>query len=81
MSKMKKILVDGNTRLKDLRIGDLVMTAEIYRVDNVKNSDLIEVSEDKPQCEVCGPGRCAHQCIKTLGWGQQSIAKILKIGR
>ncbi len=77
MSKMK-ILVDGDTRLKDLKVGDLVMTAEIHRVAKIKSKSSIVVTDYRPQCEVCGPV-CCHESIMNIGWGQHSIAKVLKI--
>ena len=64
----KTLLVNGDTTLDDLKKGDLVITAEIHEVQEVKSPEWIVVTD---------PGQ-PYPCIKHLGWGQQAIAKILK---
>ena len=81
---IKEIVVKGNTRLADLKEGDLVMTAEIHRVVSVNGINSIVVGQHTPRCRVCelqDKDECTHPYVKSLGWGQQSIAKILKIKR
>jgi len=88
---MKTILVKGDTKLSDLKVGDLVITAEIARIVKVDRGPhgyydkgektYIHVVTVRPRCETCGKKKCVHEYIKTVGWGQQEIAKVLKINR
>ncbi len=78
--KMKTILVNAKTRLKDLKEGDLVITAELHRVKKIEGRNCIEVVDVEPACSVCKPASsCDHRFIKELGWGQHSIAKVVRI--
>lgn len=86
--KTKKITVLANTRLKDLKVGDLVMTAEVMRVVQIfKPHERWEsggwpllVTDVKPQCSCCKSSKCGHESFKHLGWGQQGAVKVLKMG-
>lgn len=74
---MKTITVKADTRLKDLKVGDLVMTAELMKVRHIRNRQYIAVTSVIPQCQTCGRN-CAHQWIKHTGWGQQGVVKVLE---
>jgi hypothetical protein len=64
-----EIVVLGHTKLSDLKPGDLVMTAEIMEVIKVKSRGFIT-------CTIMA-GRNAP-CVKELGWGQQSVLKVIR---
>lgn len=74
---MKTITVKADTRLKDLKAGDLVMTAELMRVVKVRRGNRVDVVNVKPQCRVCGQG-CTHEFIRHIGWGQHGIVKVIE---
>ena len=77
LNKVNNLIVDMNTKLSDLKPGDLVITAEIHRVIKVEDEEHITCVDVKPLCQACNPDPCGHEYIKELGWGQQSIAKII----
>ena len=88
---MESILVKGDTKLSDLKVGDLVMTAEIGRITKIGSGSrryqdkgtktAIYVVDVKPRCSTCKQKPCNHERIMTIGWGQQECAKIIKINR
>ena len=83
---MKTITIKADTKLSDLKVGDLVMTAEIHRITKIdkqckgERTD-IRVVDVRPQCGTCGKHTCKHEHFMWLGWGQHKIAKILKRGK
>jgi hypothetical protein len=88
MSKRKTIKVLMDTKLSDLKVGDLVITAELHRVEAIGDPERgyydrggktnISVSQVKPQCGACKKQRCEHTRVMTVGWGQHCIAKVLE---
>jgi len=85
--KSKTIIVKRDTKLKDLKVGDYVITGEIARVTKIGDrwrgyydkgvKTDIHVVTVLPQCGVCGKKKCLHEYIKSVGYGQQSILKVL----
>ena len=86
---MKTIKVQTDTKLSDLKVGDLVITAEIHRVTHISTADEcgpydknkrtnIFVTNVKPQCGSCKSSKCKHERVMTVGWGQQCIQKIIE---
>lgn len=81
--KRNIIKIKANTKLSDLKVGDLVMTGELMRVEVVekktkRNEFNIVVSHVRPRCGTCfGKRKCQHYCGKYVGWGQQGIQKVL----
>lgn len=91
--KMKTMRVLLNTRLKDIKVGDLVITAELHRVTAInkpwyvgsktkkEDKTVISVVSVKPRCGFCrdkGKRKCCHEYMMEIGWGQHNIAKVLK---
>ncbi len=67
-AKINRIInVQYPTRLKDLKVGDIVITAELMQVKSIKKSDHIVVTD------VGG----VFPYIKHIGWGQQGILKVI----
>lgn len=63
----KKIIVKYPTQLKDLKVGDIVITAELHQIKKIEGRNHIictDIGEPFPY-------------IKHLGWGQQGILKVL----
>ena len=63
----KEIIVKYPTRLKDLKVGDIVITAELHQVKKIERRNYItctDINEPYPY-------------IKLLGWGQQGILKVV----
>ncbi len=63
----KEITVKYPTRLKDLKVGDIVITAELHQIRKIEGRNLItctEIGEIYPY-------------IKHIGWGQQGIMKVI----
>lgn len=78
-----KLLVEYNTKAKNLKAGDLVITFEIHKVlDNWEwgTSKEFRCVDVLPMCSTsyCRKHGCGHECIKHTGLGQQGITKILK---
>jgi hypothetical protein len=75
--KTQTLLVKKNTKLKDIKVGDIVMTGELHVVREIRGKNWIAVTQLKPQCGCCKSKRCGHQYIKSIGWGQQSVLKVI----
>jgi hypothetical protein len=75
--KTQIIRVKKNTTLKDLKVGDLVMTGELAVVRKINGRKWIKVTSIKPQCSCCKSRKCGHEYIKSVGWGQQSVLKVI----
>ena len=75
--RRKTMVVQLGTKLKDLKVGDLVTTAEVHRVVKVRDAEWIEVAPVLPQCSVCGK-KCLHTHVMHVGYGQQGVLKVLK---
>lgn len=87
---IKTILVKADTELSDLKVGDLVMTAELHKIVKINNPGHSKycvgrqetnflVVDVLPHCDSCGRHQCKHEHFKWLGWGQHCLAKVLKI--
>lgn len=63
----KVITVKYPTRLKDLKVGDIVITAELHQIKKIENRNYIT-------CTQIGE---PYPYIKHLGWGQQGLLKII----
>lgn len=61
------VVVKPHTRAQDLKSGDLVVTAQIMEVKEVKRKDYI----------ICTDVGEVHPFIKHVGWGQQGLMKVL----
>ena len=81
----KKITVLADTKVKDLKVGDLVMTGEIMRIVKIVPQRKRYHQEGgtwlccvivKPRCSICRGKPCIHEFIKTIGCGQQCIQKV-----
>ncbi len=75
---MKTILVKADTKLADIKEGDVVMTGELHEVVKIDGNHL-HVVQVRPRCETCGSRKCSHRYIKRVGWGQQSVQKVLRV--
>ena len=77
----KRFLVQTDTKASDLKPGDLVVTAEIHRVEgpfDKGNPDDFLVTAVLPICPACKKVPCAHRHVMSAGrHGQQSILKII----
>ena len=63
----KKIVVKYPTHLKDLKVGDIVITAELHQIKKIEGRNHItctEIGEPYPY-------------IKHTGWGQQGLLKVI----
>jgi hypothetical protein len=60
-------------KLRDLKVGDIVATAEIFTVVKINDSTSIEVVELLPACYACKVGECGHVYVKEIGYGQQGL--------
>ena len=64
----KTIVVKYPTRLKDLKVGDIVITAELHQIKEIVNRTYITCTElNRP-----------YPYVKHTGWGQQGILKVIK---
>lgn len=63
----KTIQVLYPTQLKDLKVGDIVITAELMEIKSIERADHITVTD------VGG----VHPYVKHIGWGQQGILKVV----
>ena len=63
----KKIIVKYPTYLKDLKVGDIVITAELHRIKKIEGRNFIT-------CTSIGE---PHPYVKQTGWGQQGILKVI----
>ncbi|KKN07451.1 hypothetical protein LCGC14_1066770 [marine sediment metagenome] len=63
----KEIVVKYPTRLKDLKVGDIVITAELYQITEIDSRD----------CITCTDLGEPYPYIKHTGWGQQGILKVI----
>jgi len=77
---MKTITLNLDTKKKDLKPGDLVMTCQLMRVVKIVDSDSypLRCVDVRPQCGVCKKKTCAHECCKYAGYGQQGVLKVLR---
>ena len=67
-AKIEKVIqVKCPTHFKDIKVGDIVITAELHKIISIKNRNFIECTD------VGG----VHGCIKHLGWGQQGLLKVV----
>jgi hypothetical protein len=75
------ISVMTNTKVSDLKVGDLVITAEMHRVTGINSDGSVEVITVKPKCEYCVKHdcNCDHRHHMYVGWGQLGIAKVIEI--
>lgn len=60
------------TRLKDLKVGDVVMSASLYRVDEIKSKDWVACTLVNPEPSFTG---FSHLILNT-GWGQHGVLKV-----
>ena len=63
----KNIIVKYPTRLKDLKVGDIVITAELHVIKEITNRTYItctQIGEHYPY-------------VKHTGWGQQGLLKVV----
>ena len=76
----KTLFVKTDTKSSDLTVGDLVITAEIHRVKEIRQDGSVEVVTVKPGCHYCDTNgfECEHSHIMEVGWGQLSVAKIIE---
>lgn len=76
---MKTITLKVDTELKDLKPGDLVMTAELHKVKKVRDEGWIEVVPVLPKCTLdCCKRECKHRHIMHIGYGQQGVLKVIR---
>jgi len=75
------ISVMANTKVSDLKVGDLVMTAEMHHVTGINSDGSVEVITVKPNCEYCVKHdcNCDHRHHMYVGWGKLGIAKVIEI--
>jgi len=67
-AKIEQIIkVKYPTCLKDLKVGDIVITAELHQIKQIDDRHCIE-------CTDIGE---PYPYVKHLGWGQQGILKVI----
>ena len=81
--KNGKMEIRFNSKPQTLKKGDLVITFEIHKVIGKFDGDEkneFSVVDVLPCCSVlnCIKTGCGHEGIKSTGFGQQGITKILK---
>ena len=61
------IIVQYPTYLRHLKVGDIVITAELHQIRAIHGREGIDCTEINDQ----------YPFIKHLGWGQQGILKVV----
>lgn len=62
------------TRLKDLKVGDVIMAAELYRIDEIRDKNWILCTSINPTIKCTGFSHLVHH----TGWGQSGVLKVTR---
>ena len=62
------------TNVKDLKVGDVVLAAELYRVDEVRGKEWISCTLINPKPGYSGFSHLVHH----TGWGQSGVLKVTR---